>query len=96
MSKYVHTECADALELTALGRRGTIVCNPPYGERMFTGEQTENLYRDMGRHFATLDRWQIYILTPCEYFEKLYGRRADKKRRLYNGMIRCTYYQFFK
>lgn len=96
MSKYVHTECADALELSALGRRGTIVCNPPYGERMFTGEQTENLYRDMGKHFATLDRWQIYILTPCEYFEKLYGRRADKKRRLYNGMIRCTYYQFFK
>ena len=54
------------------------------------------LYRDMGRHFATLDRWQIYILTSSETFERDYGRRADKVRRLYNGMIRCGYYQFFK
>jgi putative N6-adenine-specific DNA methylase len=54
------------------------------------------LYRAMGRHFATLDRWQIYILTSDEQFEYHYGRRADKIRRLYNGMIKCGYYQFFK
>lgn len=54
------------------------------------------LYRAMGRHFATLDRWQIYILTSDEQFEMHYGRRADKVRRLYNGMIKCGYYQFFK
>ena len=50
----------------------------------------------MGRHFATLDSWQIYVLTSDDYFERLYGRRADAVRRLYNGMIRCNYYQFFK
>ena len=86
----------DALEITTGGRRGTIVCNPPYGERLMSIPEVEALYVKMGRHFATLDNWQIYILTSHEEFEKLYGRRADKIRKLYNGMIRCNYYQFFK
>ena len=50
----------------------------------------------MGRHFATLDAWQIYVLTSHEGFEKLYGRKADKVRKLYNGMLPCYFYQFFK
>jgi putative N6-adenine-specific DNA methylase len=50
----------------------------------------------MGKAFRNLDRWQIYILTNDEEFERRYGRRADKIRRLYNGMLRCNYYQFFK
>ncbi|MBQ7364430.1 MAG: class I SAM-dependent RNA methyltransferase [Clostridia bacterium] len=86
----------NALEIKTGGRRGTIVTNPPYGERLLTPEETETLYRNMGKHFATLDSWQIYILTSHEGFEKLYQRRADKVRKLYNGMIPCYYYQFFK
>ena len=86
----------NALEIATEGRRGTVVCNPPYGERLFTMDQTEALYRKMGKHFSTLDNWQIYVLTSHEGFERLYGRRADKVRKLYNGMIRCNYYQFFK
>lgn len=86
----------DALEIKTGGRRGTIVTNPPYGERLLTPEQVEMLYRSMGKHFATLDSWQIYVLSPNEQFERLYGRRADKVRKLYNGMIKCSYYQFFK
>ncbi len=86
----------NALEITTEGRRGTIVCNPPYGERLGTLEEAEQLYRDMGRHFKTLDNWQIYVITSHERFEKLYGRRADKVRKLYNGMIPCYYYQFFR
>ena len=96
MDKYVKCFCADALKIETGGVRGTVVCNPPYGIRLFDREQTERLYREMGKHFATLDRWQIYILTACEDFERLYGARADKKRRLYNGMIKCGFYQFFK
>ncbi len=96
MEKYVRVFVEDALKIRTEGRRGTIVCNPPYGERLSTLKEAEALYRAMGRHFATLDNWQIYILTSDECFEKLYGRRADKIRRLYNGMIRCQYYQFFK
>ena len=86
----------NALEIKTGGRRGTIVTNPPYGERLLTLPETETLYCNMGKHFATLDSWQIYVLTSHEKFEQLYNRRADKVRKLYNGMIPCYYYQFFK
>ena len=96
MKEHVKLFERNALEITTEGRRGTIVCNPPYGERLGTLEEAEKLYRDMGRHFKTLDNWQIYVITSHERFEKLYGRRADKVRKLYNGMIPCYYYQFFR
>ena len=96
VSKQVKVFEKDALTITTEGRRGTVVCNPPYGERLSTLEEAEELYRNMGKHFKTLDRWQIYVITSHEGFEKLYGRRADKVRKLYNGMIPCYYYQFFK
>lgn len=78
------------------GVKGSIICNPPYGERMGERAAVERLYRDMGREFKKLYPWQAYIITSCEYFEKLYGRRADKVRKLYNGMIPCNLYQYFK
>ncbi len=87
---------ANALDVTSEDRRGTVVTNPPYGERLMKPEEAEQLYRDMGRAFSRLGRWQIYVLTPCETFERLYGRRADKVRKLYNGMIPCLFYQFYK
>lgn len=77
-------------------RRGTVICNPPYGERMMSRTEAEALYREIGRTFAALSPWQIYILTSHEGFEVLYGRRADKVRKLYNGMIPCYLYQYFK
>ena len=86
----------DARKIEKLDRRGTIVCNPPYGERMMTERQVESLYREIGKTFARLSPWQIYVLTSHEGFERFYGRRADKKRKLYNGMIPCNLYQFFK
>lgn len=88
--------CQDALTIKTEGRRGTIVCNPPYGERLLSMKDTEELYRRMGEHFKSLDRWQMYIITSHEEFCKLFGRRADKVRKLYNGMIPCYFYQFFK
>ncbi len=78
------------------GRRGTIACNPPYGERLMTLSEAEQLYRDMGKAFTRLAPWQIYVLTSAENFEGLYGKRADKIRKLYNGMIPCRLYQYFK
>lgn len=87
---------ADALTLTKPDRRGTIVCNPPYGERLMTVREAEELYRKMGKVFDKFDPWQIYVLTSCENFQTLYGRRADKVRKLYNGMIPCNLYQYFK
>ncbi len=96
VSKYVKVFQQDALTIETGGRRGTIVCNPPYGERLSTIEEARELYSRMGEHFKTLDSWQIYVITSDETFERLYRRRADKVRKLYNGMIPCYYYQFFK
>jgi putative N6-adenine-specific DNA methylase len=56
----------------------------------------EQLYRAMGKCFARFDPWQMYVLTSCESFERWFGRRADKVRKLYNGMIPCSLYQYFK
>ncbi len=88
---------ADARNITKPeDRRGTIICNPPYGERMGEMREIEQLYREIGRNFKNFEPWHIYVITSCEYFEKLYGRRADKIRKLYNGMLPCNFYQFFK
>lgn len=89
--------CRDATSIKKPeGRRGTIICNPPYGERMGEAAEIEQLYRAMGRCFASFDPWQIYVLTSVENFENLYGRRADGQKRLYNGMIPCKLYEFYK
>lgn len=74
---------------------GTIICNPPYGERMGDKKECENLYRAIGKSFEGLDNWAKYILVPNGDFEQLYGRKADKKRKIYNGMMRCCIYQYF-
>ena len=86
----------DARRISAPGRRGTIVTNPPYGERIGTVEEVERLYRDIGVHFRSLAPWQVYVITSHDGFERLYGKRADKVKKLYNGMIPCYLYQFFK
>ena len=88
-------EC-DARKISAPGRRGTIVTNPPYGERMGSTREVEALYRDIGEHFRSLAPWQVYVITSHPGFEKLYGKRADKIRKLYNGMLECRLYQYFK
>ncbi len=86
----------DARRITTQGRRGTVVTNPPYGERLGEKEEVERLYRELGRCFRGLDMWQMYIITSHPTFERLFGREADKVKRLYNGMIPCYLYQFFK
>ena len=65
---------------------------------MMTPQEAESLYREIGKNFSDFSPWQIYILTACETFEKLYNpkRRADKIRKLYNGMIPCNLYEYFK
>ena len=96
MWDYINCFTKDALTIRKDDKRTTIVCNPPYGERMDTVRSAQKLYKDMGKAFKNLSPWQIYIITSEEDFENLYGKRADKVRRLYNGMIRCNYYQYFK
>ena len=96
VADYLNIFTADARKIEKPDRRGTIICNPPYGERLMTPREAEMLYRDIGKNFATFDPWQIYVLTSMESFERHSGRRADKVRKLYNGMIPCNLYQYFK
>ncbi len=96
MWEYIDCFKKDALTIRRDDRRTTIVCNPPYGERMDSVKSAQALYKKMGKVFSQLSPWQIYIITSEEDFEALYGKRADKVRRLYNGMIRCNFYQYFK
>ena len=96
VSDNIRAFISDCRKISAPGRRGTILTNPPYGERLGTLREVEALYREMGAHFRSLSPWQAYIITSHEGFEKLYGKRADKIRKLYNGMIPCYLYQYFK
>ena len=96
VDKHIKFFVKNALAIQKEDCRGTIVCNPPYGERLMTPDEVRRLYVAMGKTFAALEPWQIYILTSSEELERLYGRRADKIRKLYNGMIPCRLYQYFK
>lgn len=96
VEKNVKVFGMDARKISAEGRRGTIVTNPPYGERLGTLREAEALYREIGEHFRSLSPWQVYVITSHPAFEKFYGKRADKVRKLYNGMLPCYLYQYFK
>ena len=96
VSDIVRVFRQDARKISADGRRGTIVSNPPYGERLGTLREAEQLYREIGVHFRSLSPWQVYIITSHPAFERFYGMKADKVRKLYNGMLPCYLYQYFK
>ncbi len=73
---------------------GVIITNPPYGERVMEREEAEDLYVTMGKVFAPLRTWSIYAISSNPDFEYFYGRKAERRRKLYNGMMQCTYYQY--
>lgn len=73
-----------------------VVCNPPYGERMLELREAEELYRIMGRKFTKGNGNTYYIISPHENFESFFGRPADKRRKLYNGMIKCQLFMYFR
>ncbi len=82
-------------ELRSQYKYGYLITNPPYGERLSEKEDVEKLYRELGQTAKNLVTWSFYVLTSHPQFEKHFGRRADKKRKLYNGRLQCNYYQFF-
>ncbi|TSB47012.1 THUMP domain-containing class I SAM-dependent RNA methyltransferase [Alkalicoccobacillus porphyridii] len=77
------------------GSYGIIIGNPPYGERIGEREEVEHMYKQMGEALKSFDTWSVYMLTSHEQFEELYGKKASKKRKLYNGNIKTDYYQYF-
>lgn len=73
---------------------GFIITNPPYGERLLDKDAAIQLYRDMGRVFRRLENWSYYIITSDSGFEKHFGQKSEKNRKLYNGRLECHYYQY--
>ena len=84
----------DATKMSLPCDSGILVCNPPYGQRMLEQQSAQRLYGALGRHLKFADGWKKFIITSEPEFEHYFGRRADKKRKLYNGMIKCDYYMF--
>ena len=86
----------DVRDFTQEGPYGCVVCNPPYGERLLDVRQAQELYRALGQVFQPRRGWSFGVISPDPEFESLFGRKADKRRKLYNGMIQCQYYQYFR
>ncbi|CAH0117637.1 MULTISPECIES: class I SAM-dependent RNA methyltransferase [unclassified Paenibacillus] len=76
------------------GDYGCIITNPPYGERLGDSDQAEKVIRQLGFTAAQLPTWSVFALSPGKQFEHYFGRKADKRRKLYNGRIECQYYQY--
>ena len=96
LSNYIAPRILDAVDFKCNKPCGTIITNPPYGERMGSREECEKLYGRFGEMFGGLEDWSCYILTSDANFETHFGRNAAKKRKIYNGMIKCNIYQYFK
>ena len=95
VEELVRFETADAARLRCEGTYGQVVTNPPYGERLLEKEAAEALYSAFGRAYREIPpKWRVLVITSHPEFERFFGRRADKRRKLYNGMIKCELYQF--
>ncbi len=95
LTSKAHAENADIRNFDSV-ENSIVICNPPYGERMLELAQAEELYKVMGRKFTKNKNNTYYIISPHEEFEKFFGRPADKRRKLYNGMIKCQLFMYFK
>ena len=84
----------DATKMDLPAQSGILIGNPPYGQRMLEQQSAQRLYAALGRHLKYADGWKKFIITSEPEFEHYFGRRADKKRKLYNGMIKCDYYMY--
>lgn len=90
VEKYIHFQRADMRDFSSRFSHGIIISNPPYGERLCDRKEIEGLYRDYGKMVKSLDDWCAYTLTSVTDFERLFGKKADKKRKLYNGKLECN------
>ena len=94
VDKYIHFQARDVKDLRHPKHYGFIITNPPYGERLEEKEALPALYKTIGESFKNLEDWSMYLITSYEDAEKHIGRKADKNRKIYNGMIKSYFYQF--
>ncbi len=97
VSDLVHFDVADARTIAPQSLRGRVVTNPPYGERLSDKAEAESLYRDFGRAWRKVpDGWSLTLLSSHTEFERTFGQKADKKRKIYNGMLKCDIFMYQK
>jgi putative N6-adenine-specific DNA methylase len=94
VGKLITFKDGDATKMSLPTDQGVLIANPPYGERMLERQSAQRLYQALGKHLRYADGWKKFIITSEPEFEHYFGRRADKKRKLYNGMIKCDYYMY--
>lgn len=94
VSHALRFEKADMRKFASKESYGFLLTNPPYGERLGQEEEVQAIYRDLGKVYRSLDNWSCYVITAHPEFEKLFGRKADKRRKLFNGRLPCQYYQY--
>ena len=90
----IHFQVRDVAELAHRKKYGFLITNPPYGERIGEEEELFRLYRTLGERYRALEDWSMYVITSYEKAEKAIGRKADKNRKIYNGMIQANFYQY--
>lgn len=94
VEKLIHLQQRDVAQLSHPKKYGFIVTNPPYGERISDKKECEELYRILGEKYAQLDTWSMFVITALENAEQFIGRKADKNRKIYNGMMKTYFYSF--
>ena len=90
----IHFQARDVAELSHAKKYGFLITNPPYGERISDKESVGALYKTIGERYRALDSWSMYLITSYENAERDIGKKADKNRKIYNGMMKTYYYQF--
>lgn len=96
VEKYVKAAVGDIKDFKAPDERFLLITNPPYGERLLDVRAAEELYKVMGERFLEGQGRKYFVISPHDEFEKHFGRSADKRRKLYNGMIKCQLFMYFK
>lgn len=92
----IHFSVADARDFRPISSPGTIITNPPYAVRLSSMKEVHALYAELGSQLNSLSDFKYYIICADDKFESAFGKKADKKRKLYNGNIKCCYYQYFR
>lgn len=95
VAEHIHWQRMPMSELSSSYSYGCIICNPPYGQRLEDMQAVKGLYKEMGQVFSRLETWSYYILTAHQDFEHWFGRKADRRRKLFNGRLECQYYQYY-
>ncbi|HBG5342825.1 TPA: class I SAM-dependent RNA methyltransferase [Clostridioides difficile] len=94
VDEYIEFNVGDATQFKSEDEFGFIITNPPYGERLEDKDSVKQLYKELGYTFRKLKNWSYYLITSYEDFEYEFGQKADKKRKLYNGMLKTNFFQY--